>query len=101
VWVEGQGQYIVGAKIKAPSALGGSSRREHHDANVVRLLRTFDFGEKVAAIELGRIRTQDHCVRIEGEDRLHSLLLVGRDLVSRIAQHSDELRPESIIGFHH
>jgi hypothetical protein len=40
----------------------------------VSLLGTVDFGEKVTAIDLGRIRTQDHYVGTEGEDRFHSLL---------------------------
>jgi hypothetical protein len=68
---------------------------------MVSLLRTLDFGEKVTAIELGRIRTQDHDVGIEGDDRFHSLLVVARDYISRIAQDGDDLLPESIIGLHY
>ena len=68
---------------------------------MVSLLGTLDFGEKVTAIELGRIRTQDHYVRIEGNDRFHSFLVVARGYISRIAQDGDDLLPESIIGFHH
>jgi hypothetical protein len=68
---------------------------------MVSLLGTLDFGEKVTAIELGRIRTQDHYVGIKGVDRFHSLLVVARDYIPRIAEYGDDLLPESIIGFHH
>jgi hypothetical protein len=53
---------------------------------MVSLLGTLDFGEKVTAIELGRIRTQDHYVGIKGVDRFHSLLVVARDYIPRIAE---------------
>lgn len=43
---------------------------------MVSLLGTLDFGEKVTAIELRRIRTQDHYVGVEGDDRFYSLLVV-------------------------
>jgi hypothetical protein len=68
---------------------------------MVSLLGTLDFGEKVTAIELGRIRTQDHDVGIEGDDRFQALLVVARDYISRIAEYGNDLLPESIIGFHH
>src|SRR5579863_8113424 len=67
---------------------------------MLSLLRALNFGEKVTAVELGRIRTQEHDVGIEGDDRCNSLL-VARDYISRIAQHGDDLLPECIVGFHH
>ena len=68
---------------------------------LLSVLGTLDFGKKVTAIELGRIGTQDNCVGIEGEDCLHPFPVVGRDLISRIAQHRDDVFPESIVRLHH
>ena len=64
-------------------------------------LGTLDFGNKVTAIELGRISTQDNRVGIEGKDCLHSFPVVGRDLISRTAQHRDDLAPENVVGLHY
>jgi hypothetical protein len=64
------------------------------------VLGTLDFGEKVAAIKLGRISTQDNYIGIESEDSLHSFPVVGRELISRIAQHRGDVFPQSIVRFH-
>jgi hypothetical protein len=61
------------------------------------LLGTLDFGKKVTAIELWRISTQDNYVGIEGEDCLHSFLIVSRDFESRIGQHRDDVVSETIV----
>lgn len=65
------------------------------------VLGTFDFGKKVTAIELGRISTQDNYVGAEGQDCLHPFPVVGRDLVSRVTQHRDDLVPETIVGLYY
>src|SRR4029077_8800486 len=65
------------------------------------VLGTFDFGNKITAIELGRISTEHHCVGIECEESLHSFPAVCRDLISRIAQHRDDALPETIVRLHH
>src|ERR1700733_11006618 len=67
----------------------------------MRVLSPFDFRKKVTTIELGGISTHDNCVRVERELSLHSCLAVGRDLISRPAQHSDDLLPETIVRLHH
>src|SRR6267143_584976 len=64
------------------------------------VLGTLDFGKKVTAIELGRISTQDNGVGVEGEDCLHPFPVVGRDLISRIAQRGDDVFPETIVRLH-
>jgi hypothetical protein len=45
------------------------------------VLGTLDLGEKVTAVELGRISTQDNCVGIEGKNCLHSFPVFSRDLI--------------------
>src|SRR5207248_5430928 len=73
----------------------------HHNAYVLSVLGTLDFGKKVAAIELGRVSTQDHRVGIKGENCLHAFPVVGRHFISSLAEHDDDLLPESIVGLHH
>src|SRR5207302_1185640 len=73
----------------------------HHNAYVVSVFGTFDFREKIAAIELRRIGTQDNSVGTEGEDGPHSPLIIGRNLVSRIAQSCSDVLPETIVRLHY
>ena len=61
------------------------------------MLGTFDFGEKSQQSSLGRISTQDDYVGIEGENRFHSFPVVGRHLVSRIAQNRGDVVSETVI----
>ena len=68
---------------------------------LLSVVGTLDFGKKVTTIELGRIGTHDNCVRVEGEDCLHSSPTVGRDLISCIAQHRDDAFPETIVRLYH
>jgi hypothetical protein len=65
------------------------------------LLGTLDFGKKVTAIELWRISTQDNYVGIEGEDCLHPISIVGRDLKASIAKCRDDIVPETVVGLHY
>jgi hypothetical protein len=62
---------------------------------MVSLLRTLDFGEKVTAIELRCISTQDNDVGIAGGDCTDSLRGIGRNLMPRIAQYSASGFPQS------
>ena len=65
------------------------------------MVGTLDLRKKVTAIKLGRISTQDDGVRVKGEDCLHPFPIVGRDLISRIAQHRDDVFSETIVRLHH
>src|ERR1700736_4528238 len=65
------------------------------------MIGALDLRHKVTAIELGWISAQDDGVGIEYENILHPLPIVARHLIPRIAQHRDDLFPESIVRLDH
>ncbi len=76
----------------------GQVRREMWFANFRFADDAPDFGEWIAATELGRIGTQDNDVGLEVENCLHSPQEVGRDLVSRISQDRGNVFSEGFVG---
>jgi hypothetical protein len=81
--------------VLVPPPLRGSIDEESRfgfpgDLDVLSVLGTFDLGQKIAAIELGRISAQDNYVGSKCENRLHPRPVVGRDFI--IPHHAEPRR---------